>query len=109
MGVARRIEKLQRDFLWGEIGDEFKFHLVNWRKICEPIQCERLGIRNLVWFNQALLAKWLLHKVLAGLLVWWAREGFLPKLYCIAHDRGASVENLLVFFFLISSRLFFFL
>jgi hypothetical protein len=24
------LEKLQRDFLWGGIGDEFKFHLVNW-------------------------------------------------------------------------------
>ena len=27
--VAKRIEKIQRDFLWGGIGDEFKFHLVN--------------------------------------------------------------------------------
>jgi hypothetical protein len=28
--VAFCIEKLQRDFLWGRIGDEFKFHLVSW-------------------------------------------------------------------------------
>jgi hypothetical protein len=27
--VANRIEKLYRDFLWGGLGDEFKFHLVN--------------------------------------------------------------------------------
>jgi hypothetical protein len=27
--VAIRIEKLHRDFLWGDIGEEFKFHLVN--------------------------------------------------------------------------------
>jgi len=26
VGVANRLEKLQRDFLWGGIGDEFKFH-----------------------------------------------------------------------------------
>jgi hypothetical protein len=30
VGVANRIEKLQRDFLWGGVGDEFKFHLVSW-------------------------------------------------------------------------------
>jgi hypothetical protein len=29
VSVATRIEKVQRDFLWGRIGDEFKFHLVN--------------------------------------------------------------------------------
>jgi len=25
------------NFLWGEIVDEFKFHLVNWSKICTPL------------------------------------------------------------------------
>jgi len=34
VGVANRLEKLQRDFLWGGIGDEFKFYLVNWHTIC---------------------------------------------------------------------------
>ena len=28
-GVANRIEKLHQDFLWGELGEEFKFHLVS--------------------------------------------------------------------------------
>jgi hypothetical protein len=27
IGVANRLEKLQMDFLWGGLGDEFKFHL----------------------------------------------------------------------------------
>lgn len=31
MSVARRIEKLQCDFLWGGMGDEHKYHLVNWQ------------------------------------------------------------------------------
>jgi hypothetical protein len=34
MRVVNRLEKLQRDFFWGGIGDEFKFHLVNWSTIC---------------------------------------------------------------------------
>jgi hypothetical protein len=30
VGVANRLNRLQRDFLWGCIEDVFKFHLVNW-------------------------------------------------------------------------------
>lgn len=44
--VSYNIERLQRDFLWGDIEDEFKFHLVNWRKVCDPIQRGGLGVRN---------------------------------------------------------------
>jgi hypothetical protein len=42
--VANRIEKLHRDFLWSGIGEEFKFHLVNWSKVCSPISNGSLGI-----------------------------------------------------------------
>ena len=28
--VALRIDKIQRDFLWGGMGEGKKFHLVNW-------------------------------------------------------------------------------
>jgi hypothetical protein len=57
--VAARIEKLRRDFLWGEIGDDFKYHLVSWSKVCTRISEGGLGIRNLMMFNCALLGKWL--------------------------------------------------
>jgi hypothetical protein len=33
VSVAKHIEKLQQQFLWGGIGEEFKFHLVNWMKV----------------------------------------------------------------------------
>jgi hypothetical protein len=57
--VANRIEKLQRHFLWGGIGEEFKYHLVRWDKVCSPISEGGLGFRNLKTFNRALLGKWL--------------------------------------------------
>ena len=59
MSVAHRIEKLQRDFLWGGIGDEFKYHLVNRCTICAPIQQGGLGLRQIIPFIQALMGKWL--------------------------------------------------
>jgi hypothetical protein len=43
------------------MGEEFKYHLVSWAKVCIPISKGGLGIRNLVVFNLALLGKWLWH------------------------------------------------
>ena len=57
--VAKHMKKLQRDFLWNGIGGEPQIHLVNWAKVCKPLQVGRLGIRRLGNFNFALLGKWL--------------------------------------------------
>jgi hypothetical protein len=57
--VAHRIEKLQCDFLWGRMDNVSKFPLVNWKTICMPVATGRLGIKNLILTNQALLGKWL--------------------------------------------------
>jgi hypothetical protein len=59
VAVASRIDKIQRDFLWGGMGEGKKFHLVNWSQVCQPIHLGGLGIRNLRIFNKALLGKWL--------------------------------------------------
>ena len=42
--IAYRIEQLQRNFLWGGLGDDSKRHLVNWSKVCSPIQSGGLAI-----------------------------------------------------------------
>uniref|UniRef100_A0A2N9IM18 Reverse transcriptase domain-containing protein n=1 Tax=Fagus sylvatica TaxID=28930 RepID=A0A2N9IM18_FAGSY len=59
VSVARRIEKLQRNFLWGGMGDAPKYHLVSWDQVCSPIPYGGLGVKNLRVFNKALLGKWL--------------------------------------------------
>jgi hypothetical protein len=57
VSVARRIEKLQRNFLWGGMGDALKYHLVSWDQICSAIPYGGLGVKNLKVFNKALLGK----------------------------------------------------
>ena len=57
--VANRIERLQRNFLWGSFGDDPKIHLVKWATVCSPISLGGLGIRKIRLFNEALLGKWL--------------------------------------------------
>jgi hypothetical protein len=51
MRVANRLDKIQKDFLWGCNGDEAKFHLVNWNKICIPLHAGGLGVHNFIQFN----------------------------------------------------------
>ena len=57
--VAMRLERIQRNFLWGSLAECFKYPLVVWEKVCLPRELGGLGICNLVSFNQALLGKWL--------------------------------------------------
>ena len=59
VAVAKRIERLQKDFLWQGSGEEFKFHLVSWGQICTLIRYGGLVVRSLVTFNKSLVGKWL--------------------------------------------------
>ncbi|KAG6729257.1 hypothetical protein I3842_01G018300 [Carya illinoinensis] len=91
--VALHIEKLQRDFLWGGLGEEFKFHLVRWEKVCRPLSYGGLGIRNLRTFNWVLLGKWLwrYHKEPDALwkMVIESKYGSLWGGWCTNEVRGA--------------------
>ena len=57
--VVARLERIQRNFLWGASKDVFKHPLVAWEKVCLPVEDGGLGIRRVGLFNQAFLSKWL--------------------------------------------------
>jgi hypothetical protein len=50
-GVAARLERIQRNFLWGGMGDSHSAHLVQWAKMCKPIKSDGLGVKSLRRFN----------------------------------------------------------
>ena len=55
--VRLRLEKIQRDFLWGRGGLEKKPHLVKWSIVCLDKKRGGLGVRCLSKLNRALLGK----------------------------------------------------
>lgn len=55
--VLKIITRIQRDFLWGGNGVTRKIALVRWEVVCKSRVEGGLGIKNIDWFNLALLAR----------------------------------------------------
>ena len=56
--IKLRLEKIQRDFLWGGGNLDNKIHLVNWGTVCKSKESGGLGVRRLENLNKSLLGKW---------------------------------------------------
>ena len=75
------------------MGDEFKYHLVGWDKLCTPKEKGGLDVRSLCLFNKALLGKWLQRFGLEEQNLW--RRVLVEKYgvdlggWCTAHSRGS--------------------
>ncbi|KAK3227605.1 hypothetical protein Dsin_007467 [Dipteronia sinensis] len=59
VGIALRIEKLQRDFLWGNGVLKRKIHAVSWAEVCRSKANGGLGIERMLDKSKAMLAKWI--------------------------------------------------
>jgi len=56
--VWKRLVRIQREFLWGDVGGGRKINWVSWKKVCQPKEEGGLGVRDIRLVNLSLLAKW---------------------------------------------------
>ena len=56
--VRIRLERIQREFLWGDMEERGKIHMLSWSVMCKDKKHERLELRHFEGFNQGLLGKW---------------------------------------------------
>lgn len=55
--VCQKINKLNEDFLWGDMISKNKIHFVNWDQVCKPKKFGGIGLRNSKNNNLAFNAK----------------------------------------------------
>ncbi|CAL5398240.1 unnamed protein product [Camellia sinensis] len=91
VGVAKKLEKLMRDFLWEGCDEGFRFHLVKWEVVSLPRNKGGLAIGNVVARNIALLSKWLWRFPLESESLW---HSIIKSKYGVqANGRDSVVVN----------------
>jgi len=56
MNILKKIDKVQRDFIWGTTNEERKIHLINWLTVCQPKNMGGLGLHKAKDKNMCTLA-----------------------------------------------------
>ncbi|KAK2651969.1 hypothetical protein Ddye_011825 [Dipteronia dyeriana] len=59
VGIANRIERIQRSFLWGDGVIKRKLHAVGWSEVCKRKGKGGLGIGRILDKNKVMLANWI--------------------------------------------------
>lgn len=58
MVVAKKLERKQSQFFWGDTNDKKKIHTVKWDDVAKSKDVGGLGVKRMIQQNLALLAKW---------------------------------------------------
>jgi hypothetical protein len=77
--TCSKLDKLNRDFLWGSSADRKRMHMVGWDKVCQPKEKGGLGLYSTRSRNIALLAK-LNWRVMEDAEALWSKT--LKSKYC---------------------------
>ncbi|KAL6205273.1 hypothetical protein ACLB2K_022535 [Fragaria x ananassa] len=86
LSLCDKLDKLNRDFLWGDTEDKKKVHLVNWETVCQPKQLGGIGIKNSSDMNQAMLAK-------ASWRIWHEDSGLWTNIYKAKYLQNQSLVD----------------
>ena len=90
--LCEKLDKINRDFLWGSTSEKRRLHLVGWNKIIRSKERGGLGIQAAKFKNLALLAKlnWSLNQEKESI---WVKV-ILRKYYSVDRMRARDPDKL---------------